>query len=74
MASIISNIKNAKDGSIKERIKSEFPDFNCVSEGYTQVFNGVEEGMKKSLSDFCRVLKTVYSYFVSLIYVFYFLS
>ena len=61
MASIISNIKNAKDGSIKERIKSEFPDFNCVSEGYTQVFNGVEEGMKKSLSNFiidiCELLK-----------------
>ena len=61
MASIISNIKNAKDGSIKERIKSEFPDFNCVSEGYTQVFNGVEEEMKKSLSNFimdiCDLLK-----------------
>ncbi|WP_315062274.1 hypothetical protein [Capnocytophaga leadbetteri] len=61
MTSIISNIKNAKDGSIKERIKSEFPDFNCVSEGYTQVFNGVEEGMKKSLSNFiidiCELLK-----------------
>lgn len=61
MASIISNIKNAKNGSIKERIKREFPDFNCVSEGYTQVFNGVEEETKKSLSDFimdiCELLK-----------------
>lgn len=61
MAALITNIKNAKNGSIKERIKSEFPDFNCVSEGYTQVFNGVEEGMKKSLSDFimdiCELLK-----------------
>ena len=52
MASLISNIKDAKNGSIKEKIKSEFPDFNCVSEGYTKVFNGVEEGLKKSLSDF----------------------
>ena len=61
MASLISNIKDAKNGSIKEKIKSEFPDFNCVSEGYTQVFNGVEEGMKKSLSNFimdiCELLK-----------------
>lgn len=61
MASLIRNIKDAKDGSIKEKIKSEFPDFNCVSEGYTQVFNGVEEGMKKSLSNFiidiCELLK-----------------
>ena len=38
MASIISNIKNAKDGSIKERIKSEFPDFNCVEEGMKKKF------------------------------------
>lgn len=61
MASLITNVKNAKNGSIKESIKSEFPDFNCVSEGYTQVFNGVEEGMKKGLSDFimdiCELLK-----------------
>ena len=61
MASLIRNIKDAKDGSIKERIKTEFPDFNCVSGGYTQVFNGVEEGMKKSLSNFiidiCELLK-----------------
>lgn len=61
MASLIRNIKDAKNGTIKERIKTEFPDFNCVSEGYTQVFNGVEEGMKKSLSNFiidiCELLK-----------------
>ena len=52
MAALITNIKDAKNGSIKERIKSEFPDFDCISEGYTQVFNGIEEGMKKSLSNF----------------------
>ena len=52
MAALITNIKDAKNGSIKERIKSEFPDFDCISKGYTQVFNGIEEGMKKSLSNF----------------------
>lgn len=61
MTSLIRNIKDANNGSIKERIKTEFPDFNCVSKGYTQVFNGVEEGMKKSLSNFiidiCELLK-----------------
>jgi hypothetical protein len=61
MTSLIRNIKDANNGSIKERIKTEFPDFNCVSGGYTQVFNGVEEGMKKSLSNFiidiCELLK-----------------
>ena len=61
MAALIKNIKDAKNGSIKEKIKSEFPDFDCISKGYTQVFNGVEEGMKKSLSNFimdiCELLK-----------------
>lgn len=61
MAALITNIKGAKNVSVSERLKNEFPDFNCVSEGYTQVFNGVEEGMKKSLSDFimdiCELLK-----------------
>ena len=41
MAALITNIKDAKNGSIKERIKSEFPDFDCISKGYTQVFNGI---------------------------------
>ena len=61
MASLISNIKGAKNVPISEKLKNEFPDFNCVSGGYTQVFNGVEEGMKKSLSNFiidiCELLK-----------------
>lgn len=61
MASLIANIKGAKNVPVIERLKNEFPDFNCVSEGYTQVFNGVEEEMKKSLSDFimdiCELLK-----------------
>lgn len=52
MASLIANIKGAKNVPVIERLKNESPDFNCVSGGYTQVFNGVEEGMKKSLSDF----------------------
>ena len=61
MASLITNIKGAKNVPVSERLKNEFPDFNCVSGGYTQVFNGVEEEMKKSLSDFimdiCELLK-----------------
>ena len=61
MASLITNIKGAKNVLVSERLKNEFPDFNCVSGGYTQVFNGVEEGMKKSLSNFiidiCELLK-----------------
>ena len=61
MAALITNIKNAKNGSIKERIKTEFPDFDCISEGYTQIFNGVEKEMKKCLSNFimdiCDLLK-----------------
>ena len=61
MASLISNIKGAKNVPISEKLKNEFPDFNCVSGGYTQVFNGVEEEMKKSLSNFimdiCDLLK-----------------
>ena len=61
MAALITNIKNAKNGTIIEGIKSMVPDFDCISEGYTQVFNGIEEGMKKSLSNFimdlCDLLK-----------------
>ena len=61
MASLITNIKGAKNVPVSERLKNEFPDFNCVSGGYTQVFNGVEEEMKKSLSNFiidiCELLK-----------------
>ena len=61
MASLISNIKGAKNVPVIERLKNESPDFNCVSGGYTQVFNGVEEEMKKSLSNFimdiCDLLK-----------------
>lgn len=63
MAALITNIKNAKNGSIKERIKTEFPDFDCISEGYTQIFNGVEKEMKKCLSNFimdiCDLLKKI---------------
>jgi hypothetical protein len=61
MASLIANIKGAKNVPVIERLKNESPDFNCVSGGYTQVFNGVEEEMKKSLSNFimdiCELLK-----------------
>ena len=61
MASLIANIKGAKNVPVIERLKNESPDFNCVSGGYTQVFNGVEEEMKKSLSNFimdiCDLLK-----------------
>ena len=61
MASLIANIKVAKNVPVIERLKNESPDFNCVSGGYTQVFNGVEEEMKKSLSNFimdiCDLLK-----------------
>ena len=38
MASLIGI---TKDISIVER---DFPDFDCISEDYTQVFNGVKEG------------------------------